>query len=274
MILLRGSTRNLTETNQKLFPWGGGMEAGGERLASGLGTCVVWGAGYCAGVNPAVQPKKTRAFTLIELLVVVVIGLLVFFTAWPMHKGVKVRAPQAQCLSHLRQIALGYTLWANDNTNLYPWEVSTNSGGTLELSERGNAVDQFQPLTAYVMPPAILVCPVDRGRSAANSYLGLSNSNLSYFVSLDATITTTLNPSILILAGDRYLENHNQPIGAGLFVPTNIAALSWQKGYHETASQPAGTMAFVDGHSEYLRAGSPVAVFQRQGLKTNRLVFP
>lgn len=218
--------------------------------------------------------KRTyRAFTLIELLVAVAILAILAAIFLPTFSG-PGKPRRTICLSNLRQVTLGYILWASANTNLYPWEVSTNSGGSQELAEQGNAADHFRLLAAYLNNPAILVCPADRGRIAVNSYAGFSNTNLSYFVSLDATMTTTLSPAFLILAGDRHLTYSNQPIAVGLFVTTNFAALGWQSGFHGNSNQAGGTLAFADGHCEFVRTDKLPAIFQRQGLKTNRLVLP
>lgn len=225
-------------------------------------------------MTPTATTQQRQAFTLIELLVVAAIILIILITAMPTLKGAKVKKNEVQCLNNLRQVVMSYTLWASDHTNLYPWEVSTNAGGSQERIEHGRAVDQFLPLATYLPNPAILVCPADHGRSARNFYFGLDNTNLSYFISLDATITTTPNPATLIIAGDRHLTYSNQPVGPGIFVSTNFAVLGWQSGFHTNSNQSGGTLAFADGHCEYVRAESLPSIFQRQGLTTNRLLLP
>lgn len=217
--------------------------------------------------------KRThQAFTFIELLVVIAIVAILVALLLPAH-STRGDARRTMCRSNLSQVALGYILWASANANLYPWEVSTNAGGSLELIEQGNPADHFRPLAAYLKNPTLLSCPADRARIAVNSYAGFSNSNLSYFVSLDATMTTP-NPSLLILAGDRHLTYSNQPIASGLFVTTNFAVLGWQAGFHGNSNQAGGILAFADGHCEFVRAEKLPAIFQRQGLITNRLVLP
>jgi prepilin-type N-terminal cleavage/methylation domain-containing protein/prepilin-type processing-associated H-X9-DG protein len=215
--------------------------------------------------------KMRRAFTLIELLVVVAIVAIIaaMFPGRPPRKA-KEKALAFQCMSNLKQTSLGYVLLAADaNTNLFPWQVSTNSGGTAELIEQGNAADHFRPLAPYLKNPESLFCPTDgRSRQRTNSYVGLSNTNLSYFASLDARIGTSVNP-YLILAGDRHLTVGNQSVSPGLFATTNYAALGWKGGH------PArGMLAFVDGHVESNPMKEITSVFQRQSIGTNRLVIP
>lgn len=218
----------------------------------------------------AASRRRFSAFTLIELLVVVAILSIIFVFATPTHRGAKVKAYQFHCMNNLKQVSLGYVLWANANTNIFPWQVSTNSGGTMELVANGNAADQFRPLSAYLKQPEILFCPTDQPfRQRTNSYVGFSNTNLSYFVSLGARIGTSVNPSYLILAGDRHLSVGNQSVSPGLFVTTNYTVLGWKGGH------PArGMLAFVDGHVEANQMKEITSVFQRQSIATNRLVIP
>jgi hypothetical protein len=115
---------------------------------------------------------------------------------------------------------------------------------------------------------------MDRAKQSVNSFVGFNNSNLSYFVSLDASLAPALSPSFSILAGDRHLSIRNQPVQSGLFVMTNFNALGWLPGFHGSSSAPAGVLAFADGHCEVVKSAKLTATFQRQNLATNRLVLP
>ena len=271
MILLRGSTRNLTETNQKLFRSGARNQAGKPSDAAGLGTCVVWGAGYCAVVNPAAQLKVRTAFTLIELLVVVAIVFILLATAWPTHKGVKVRASQNLCKGNLRQIGLGLILYAQDNKGRFPWQVSTNQGGTEELISSGAATDHYLKLTQYLRSPRHFVCPTDTNRFAATNFATFDEENLSYFLALNAST----NPAQAILAGDRHLIVNQQPVKRGLLGITNRSALSWSTELHFTQKEERqGVLAFGDGSCEVVAAKNLSEMFQRRNLAILQLMMP
>src|SRR3954452_4149133 len=58
--------------------------------------------------------RRNRAFTLIELLVVVAIVFILFAMIGPVrhHPG---RSPGVQCLSNMRQLVLGWVMYATDN---------------------------------------------------------------------------------------------------------------------------------------------------------------
>ena len=220
--------------------------------------------------------KASPAFTLIEMLVVVVIVVILLITAMPTHKGAKVKTSQAQCIDNLRQIGLGWNMYLGDHKDLFPWQVSTNQGGTEELISNGVVADHFAKLAPYQLGTRIFVCPEDKTRhAAATNSVGFSNTNLSYFAALNAALTVTSSPATLLLAGDRHLAFNHQPVKPGLFSLTNPAALSWTKELHwaKNQAETLGVMAFADGHCEAVKSTKLPATFQRQNPAT-RLVIP
>jgi prepilin-type N-terminal cleavage/methylation domain-containing protein len=224
-------------------------------------------------MNSSGKAKGKQAFTLIELLVVVAIIAIVAAMLLPKLTG--SRKPRLMlCFNNLRQISLGYIVWSSHNNNLFPWEVSTNAGGSLELVGRSIAADHFVRLAPYLSNPTSLTCPADRAKLSANSYVAFSNTNLSYFVAPYTSLGSTLTPSLTILAGDRHLSVSNQAISPGMFTSTNFATLGWQPGVHGSSNASAGGLSFADGHGEIVKSPKLPATFQRQGIGTNRLVIP
>ena len=179
-------------------------------------------------------------------------------------------------MSNLRQLSIGYIIWADANTNQFPWEVSTNFGGTLELIEQRNAPSHFLPITTDFLKSArVFVCPTDKSRREATNVITLQNSNLSYFVSLSASLKSP-RPSYTILAGDRHLSLNNQAVHPGLFETTNSVALAWTTELHNNKKKnaPLGVFVFADGHGEIVKSTKLAEVFQRQSIATNRLAIP
>ena len=64
--------------------------------------------------------RKLRAFTLIELLVVIAIIALLMAILMPALNIAREQGKRAVCLSHLRQLTMGWMLYAEDNDGKIP----------------------------------------------------------------------------------------------------------------------------------------------------------
>ena len=71
-------------------------------------------------MKPSPGIERRRAFTLLELLVVISIITLLMALLMPALKKARDTARQMQCLSHVRQQAMGFTLYANDSDGNWP----------------------------------------------------------------------------------------------------------------------------------------------------------
>ncbi len=190
------------------------------------------------------------AFTLVELLVVIAIISILASMLLPTYSRAKERARRIYCVSNQRQIGLSLSMWADDNTTKFPWQVSPADGGA-----RGAPYtwQHFIVARNELNTPKVLVCPSDSSREAAedfssNRVTGLAwngNYAVSYFVGLDATP----NRPLMHLAGDQNvtgLEQQSCPptleIGcASWLLPSNRPA--WTVDVHRWA----GNVALADG---------------------------
>src|SRR4051794_25612458 len=68
----------------------------------------------------ATQRLARRGFTLIELLVVIAIIAILAAILFPVFAQAREKARQTTCLSNLRQLASGMTMYSQDSDGLFP----------------------------------------------------------------------------------------------------------------------------------------------------------
>lgn len=170
-------------------------------------------------------------------------------------------------MSQLRQIPIAILMYADDNKGKIPMQWPVSNGGTMEFVYSNATYVQYQKLGAYLTPES-LICPVEEQRLAVTNFNQLTDTNLSYFLNADASLTN--NPTASIPAGDRNLEANGRPVSPGLFVLTTNLNMNWTRELHPSG----GNLAFADGHVEFCPTNRLNAMVQRQSIATNRLLVP
>lgn len=209
---------------------------------------------------------KIRGFTLIEALVVVALILILAAMLLPALSGSR-KAPTVRCINNLKQIDIGYVMWANDHDGNFPAQVPVTNGGAMEYVSTGYASLQFRSLTDYLAQPNIFICPFDKSRQIASNTQNLRDENLSYFINADAS---TNNPANTILAGDRNLQADGLAVKAGLFELSSNLNMSWTRDLHLRG----GVLAFTDGHAQFVKTNDLNSFTRKQPLATSRLCVP
>ena len=142
-------------------------------------------------------PGQTSAFTLIELLVVVLIIAILAALLLPTLANAKLKANGTKCISNLHQLQIGWTSYANDNTDKITQNIASDVGGGRfatdptatdcqpgqsdaswclgDVSNNGNTYPETSPnwiihglLYQYVGNVKCYKCPVDTKMGANN----------------------------------------------------------------------------------------------------------
>jgi len=136
------------------------------------------------------------------ITVLVIVLLIPGAMLLPALSRAKERAQRINCVNNLKQVGLGFKLWSGDHQD-FPFNVSTNQGGTLELCSLGsdgfdmNAVLHFQVLSNELSTPVILVCPADASRQRAVNFQTLQSANVSYELHSGTNLNET-NPQAVL----------------------------------------------------------------------------
>lgn len=152
----------------------------------------------------------------------------------------------------------------------------------MEVALAGNVAAVFQIMSNELCTPKILFCPADQVRiqavtfdqpASANNVSFTSNSNVSYFVGLDATDTT---PGMFLSGDDNFLIGGNQnplsgtPVRSGILTLKTNDLIAWSKARHDKQ----GNIAMADGSAQGFSTTALRTALANTGVETKRLAMP
>jgi hypothetical protein len=196
--------------------------------------------------------QRNRGLTITEVVVVVatlsllaVIALAQPITQQSDEPGI---AQRIACIDNLKRVGLATRIWANDNgSDKFPQEVTSEKGGAKEQTLAGNVVPFFQVMSNELTATKNLICPADANRSVAKDFTTLGNSNISYFVGVDAKQTLEQASWQRWLSGDSNLAVSGTPLKSGLAQFSTNSPIAWIAGRHIKGEKVLGNVLRVDG---------------------------
>ena len=210
--------------------------------------------------------SQSSGLTRIELLVVLVIVVVLAGLVLPAFQGTnhRHRTRHISCVNNLKQVALSFRIYANDNNDLYPMQIADDKGGAKDSIAQGEVFRVFLAMSNELSVPKTVVCPNDP-RIAATNWDVFGKTNTSYFVGLDAE---EVRPN-MILSGDRDIAENGQLLSGTVNLTTN-RPVAWHKLLHKEG----GNIALADGSVQIVTTKLLLQQLANTGDATNRVLFP
>jgi prepilin-type processing-associated H-X9-DG protein len=220
-------------------------------------------------MNITFNRKRNVAMTLVELFVVLAIIAVLAAMLLPALMKSEPRALRIQCVNDLKQVGLAFRIWEGDHGDRYPMAVPSTgtNGGSMEFLSGPNAFRTFLVMSNELSTPRVLLCPeeTDKDRFMATNFTGFCNSNISFFVGIDAA---EINPA-MILSGDHNITN-GTPIRNGLLRLTTNTVTRWTSEIHNKV----GNILLADGSVQQLSILGLQNQIAGTGVATNWVQMP
>jgi prepilin-type N-terminal cleavage/methylation domain-containing protein/prepilin-type processing-associated H-X9-DG protein len=217
---------------------------------------------------------RARGFTLLELLVVIAIIALIAALLLPALSAAKSRANSAACVSNLRQLLLGWKMYADDNNGVLavnvPLPENTPAWVTANFSipaQKANPAVLSQGLIfPYVRNPAVYRCPADTTMTngapsvlsySMNGWMGSRTMNQSQLYGDESNYRTFVRESEISVIGAAsrlwvIADEDPSTLNDGWFLVT-MDDLRPFASFPGIRHQHGSGMVFADGHAQIFK---------------------
>jgi prepilin-type N-terminal cleavage/methylation domain-containing protein/prepilin-type processing-associated H-X9-DG protein len=204
------------------------------------------------------RPVNHRAFTLIELLVVIAIIAILAAILFPVFARAREKGQRAACLSNMKQISVGLTMYSDDNNDRLPYQPPSDDYRVFYFAEPTAAPNFLRALIPYAGGTEAFHCPSvpidpDAGVGAKKAFPKSDTNYIGNGVLMGKPLTKIPNPSGII-----YLQEYATRLNLAHLRPAMRSGETRYWAWHFTsggkekysnAHMGGGNVVYADGHA-------------------------
>ncbi|HEY3397969.1 MAG TPA: prepilin-type N-terminal cleavage/methylation domain-containing protein [Armatimonadota bacterium] len=210
-----------------------------------------------------------KGFTLIELLVVIAIIAILAAILFPVFARARAKAQQANCLSNVKQLALGILMYASDNDNCLPPGHSQFIMAGWDTALNWHAWDEC--IYPYVKNAQIYLCPSDPTAAGAWSGTAWTAGGSCNYNGFPSSYAYNCNIQGRNASGasqfgegrmpqDYYAYPAERMLISDAAVGSGVIYWAGSETYINNTHNGGANMGYVDGHAKWM-AKTAVPVF-------------
>jgi prepilin-type N-terminal cleavage/methylation domain-containing protein/prepilin-type processing-associated H-X9-DG protein len=219
---------------------------------------------YREEIVMSARSKNDWGFTLIELLVVIAIIAILAAILFPVFARAREKGQRTACLSNMKQVSLGLTMYSDDNNDRLPYQPPSDDYRVFFFAEPTAYPNFLKALIPYAGGTEAFRCPAvkidpDAGVGVNAKYPKSDTNYIGNGVLMGKPLSKIPNP-----AGIIYLQEYATRLNLAHLRPAMRSGETKYWAWHYTAGgkerysnahMGGGNVVYADGHAMW-RAGT------------------